>query len=166
VSRILVSISTQSAAVHLAVTADWRVLGFALAAATLTCAIFGVLPALRATSAQPVTAMKTGGSGMTASRECFSLQRFMVVTQVAVSLVLVLTALLFVRSFRNLILFDPGMDEGGITIAFAGFQDSNVPPDQWAEFQTAVAGRRCRHSGNRRSGHNNDNSFAGFRMGP
>jgi predicted permease len=62
-------------------------------------------------------------------------QRLMVITQISVSLVLLVAALLFVRSFRNLMTFDPGMREGGITVAFLGFWQSNLPPQRWAEFE-------------------------------
>jgi predicted permease len=114
---------------------DWRVLLFAAGVAILTCAAFGVLPALRAAQAQPAAAMKTGGRCTTAGRERFSLQRAMVVTQVSVSLVLLVAALLFVRSFRNLMTFDPGMRESGITTGFLGFWQSNLPPQRWLEFK-------------------------------
>ena len=59
----------------------------------------------------------------------------MVVTQISVSLVLLVAALLFVRSFRNLMTFDPGMREGGITAGFLGFWQSNLPPQRWLEFK-------------------------------
>src|SRR5439155_21550120 len=114
---------------------DWRVLLFGIAVGALTCAVFGAVPAVRATRAEPVTAMKGGGRGMTAGRERFSVQRLMVVTQMTVSLVLLVAALLFVRSFRNLMTFDPGMREGGITLAFLGFQQSRLQPDRYEPFQ-------------------------------
>ena len=72
---------------------------------------------------------------MTGSREHFSLQRLMVVTQIAVSLVLLAGALLFVRSFRKLITFDPGMRESGITVAILLFQQAHVPPAHYEEFK-------------------------------
>jgi predicted permease len=135
-SGVLVwAISTEGSSVNLDTAMDWRVLLFAAGMAILTCAVFGVLPALRASNAQPAAAMKAGGRGMTAGRERFSLQRLMVVTQISVSLVLLVAALLFVRSFRNLMTFDPGMREGGITVAFLGFWQSNLPPQRWAEFE-------------------------------
>ena len=135
-SGVLVwALSTEGSSVNLNTGMDWRVLLFAAGVAILTCAAFGVLPALRAANAQPAAAMKTGGRGMTAGRERFSLQRLMVVTQISVSLVLLVAALLFVRSFRNLITFDPGMREGGITVAFLGYWQSNLPPQRWAEFE-------------------------------
>lgn len=129
------SILPEGEKVELRIVTDWRVLLFACAAAVATCVIFGALPALRASHAQPSAAMKTGGRGMTAGRERFSLQRLMMVTQISVSLVLLVAALLFVRSFRNLMTFDPGMRESGIIRAFLGYWQLNLPPDRWMEFE-------------------------------
>ena len=135
-SRVLASsLSTESDPVELAVATDWRVLLFAAAAGALTCAIFGALPALRATNAEPVAAMKAGGHGMTGSRERFSLQRLMVIAQISVSLVLLVGALLFVRSFRNLMTFDPGMREAGITMATFEFEKPAVADAEYVELQ-------------------------------
>src|SRR5262249_34990768 len=118
-SRALVwALSTEGDRVQLAIGTDWRVLLFLTAVTAFTCLVFGIVPALRASSTQPADAMKTGGRGQSAGRERFSMQRAMVVTQIAVSLVLLVGALLFVRSFYNLMTFDPGMREAGITVEF------------------------------------------------
>jgi putative ABC transport system permease protein len=119
---------------ELRIVTDWRVLLFAVSAAVLTCLIFGALPALRASQAHPVAAMKAGGRGLTAGRERFSLQRALVVTQISISLLLLVGALLFVRSFRNLMTFNPGLRESGVTSAFLGYWQSNLPPDRWTPF--------------------------------
>jgi predicted permease len=135
-SQLLVwSFSTEGAGVTLQTVTDWRVLLFAAGVAALTCIVFGIAPALRATRAEPISAMKAGGRGTTGGRERFSLQRLLVVAQVSVSLVLLVGALLFVRSFRNLMTFDPGMRESGITDAFLGFWQSNLSKERWADFQ-------------------------------
>jgi predicted permease len=135
-SRVLIwSLSTESGSVHLEVQTDWRVLLFAVGLAGLTCIFFGAIPALRATNTEPVAAMKAGSRGLTRGRERFSMQRLMVVTQIAVSLVLLVGAFLFVRSFRNLMTFDPGMREGGIIVAFIGYERSHVAPGHYEEFQ-------------------------------
>jgi predicted permease len=134
-SRALVwSISTRDNMIILSTATDWRVLFFTSAAAILACAVFGVTPALRATAAEPVSAMKAGGRGITSSRQRFLTQRWMVVTQISVSLVLLVGALLFVRSFRNLVTIDPGMRERGITVVFAQFQQSHVAPEHYEDF--------------------------------
>jgi predicted permease len=135
-SRALVlSLSTEGDRVTLFTGTDWRVLLFAAAVTVLTCLVFGMAPSFRASAADPVTAMRTGGRGLTAGRERFSIQRAMVVTQISVSLVLLVGALLFVRSFRNLMTFDPGMREEGITLAFIGFQKSNISRDHLEQFK-------------------------------
>src|SRR5580704_5229007 len=135
-SQLLVwAFSTEGAAISLETVTDWRVLLFAAGIAALTCVLFGVAPALRATRAEPISAMKAGGRGTTGGRERFSLQRLLVVAQVSVSLVLLVGALLFVRSFRNLMTFDPGMRESGITDAFLGFWQSNLARERWADFE-------------------------------
>jgi predicted permease len=82
--------------------------------------------------------MRSGGRGMTAGRERFSFQRAMVVTQISISLVLLVGALLFVRSFHNLMTFNPGMREEGITLAFIGFEKSNIPPNHLEEFERTL----------------------------
>jgi predicted permease len=133
--RVLVwQISTVGNVVNLQMATDWRVLFFATAVAALTCILFGVAPGFRSTRTDPVAAMKSGGR-TTAGRERLSLQQFMVVTQIAVSLVLLVGALLFVRSFRNLVTLDPGMRESGITRGFLGFWQSKMPAERWPEFQ-------------------------------
>jgi predicted permease len=131
---IVWQISTQDNIVNLQMVTDWRVLFFAAAVAAATCILFGIAPAFRAARTSPIAAMKSGGR-TTADRDRLSLQQFMVVTQIAVSLVLLVGALLFVRSFRNLVTFDPGMRESGITAAFLGFWQSNIPAERWPGVQ-------------------------------
>ena len=139
-SKVLVtSLSAEGGAVTLATPLDWRVLLFAAGVATVTCVVFGMAPSFRASGADPVTAMRSGGRGMTAGRERFSFQRAMVVTQISVSLVLLAGALLFVRSFYNLTTFNPGIREEGITLAFIGFDKSNVPADRIEPFSRELA---------------------------
>ena len=77
-----------------------------------TCLLFGLLPAIRATRTAPGAAMKAGSRGSTDTRERFGLRRALVVAQVALSLVLVVGALLFVRSLRNLMTLDAGLRAG------------------------------------------------------
>jgi predicted permease len=135
-SRVLIAfLSTEDNAVALPMGTDWRVLVFAAGITALACIVFGVVPAIRASGADPVTAMKSGGRGMTASRERFSLQRAMVVTQISISLVLLAGALLFVRSFHNLMTENRGMRTQSIILGRIAFQKSNVPPGHIAQFK-------------------------------
>jgi predicted permease len=135
-SRLLVaSLNTSQNSIQLSIATDWRVLLFAAAVAALTCIVFGTIPALRGANADPIGALKSGECGIAGNRERFSVQRVMVVAQIAVSLVLLVGALLFVRSYRNLMTLDPGMRESGIAIGYFGFGSLKVKPENVAEFK-------------------------------
>jgi predicted permease len=138
-SRALVwAISTQGDPVNLQIVTDWRVLLFATSATVGTCLIFGVIPAIRAIRTEPLSTIRTTGTGATMGRERFSLQQGMVTAQISISLVLLVGALLFVRSFRNLLALNPGMRESGITVAFLGFWQSDLRSDRWASYETEL----------------------------
>ena len=138
-SRALVhSLDTGQGAVQLAIVADWRVLLFAAAASVATCVLFATLPALRSSRAEPLTSLKSGERGVVGNRERFSVQRAMVITQIAVSMVLLVGALLFVRSYRNLLTLNPGIRENNITIGNFAFPGANVKLDNLAQLVDAV----------------------------
>jgi predicted permease len=69
------------------------------------------------------------------NRERFSLQRAMVITQVAVSMVLLVGALLFVRSYRNLLTLNPGIRENRITIGYFGFRSATIKSKNLADYK-------------------------------
>lgn len=138
-SRALVwLLSTEDNPLILPLSTDWRVLAFAAASGALTCACFGIIPAVRSTRGDPVDVMK-GGRSSTATRESFAMQRVLIVAQIAISLVLLVGAFLLVRSFRNLITLNPGMRESGITVAIvAPLRQSAVPPARSEELTREV----------------------------
>jgi putative ABC transport system permease protein len=111
-------ISTENNPLFVGLSLDWRVLGFTAGLALLTCLLFGLVPAMRATHLAPAVALRSGGRGATAGGPRVSLRRTLVVTQVALSLVLLVGALLFVRSLRNLVTAEAGFQaEGVLTVA-------------------------------------------------
>jgi predicted permease len=120
-SHVLVwALASRGVPPALFVATNWRVLTFTAVTAVATCVVFGLAPALRARRIAPAVALKAGGRGTTAGRERFSTQRAMVIVQIAVSVVLLVAAFLFVRSFYNLVTFNPGMRMSGITIGNLG----------------------------------------------
>ena len=141
-SRLMVSyLSTQNSQLFVDLHPDWRVLGFTSGLAILTCAIFGLAPALRATRVAPVVVLKSTGRGMTAGRERFGLRRALVISQVALSLVLLVGALLFVRTLRNLLTLDPGFQQQGVLVAELDFTRLNLPAERRQEFKREVLER-------------------------
>jgi predicted permease len=115
----------QDPTLQLNLGADWRVLAFTAVVALATCILFDLVPALRSSRATPSVALKSGTRGTTSGRERFSFQRTLVVTQIALAMVLLVSALLFVRSFRNLMTFDPGFREDGILVGFVNLTHLN-----------------------------------------
>jgi len=112
---------------------DWRVLGFTAAMAVLTCVLFGLVPAMRATRVEPSSVMRASGRGLTAGRERFSLRRALVVAQMAMSLVLLAGALLFVRSLQKLLAVDPGFRPEGIVAVSVDYRAAHYPSARIAE---------------------------------
>ncbi len=114
-SRGLIAfLSTSGNDLFVDLSPDIRVFGFTAALAIATCLLFGLLPAIRATRISPASVMRASGRGLSAGRERFSWRRALVVSQVALSLVLLVGALLFVRSLNNVLAVDPGFRPEGI----------------------------------------------------
>ena len=120
---------------------DWRVLGFTAAMAILTCLLFGLAPALRATRVEPSSVMRASGRGLTAGREKFSLRRALVVAQVAMSLVLLAGALLFMRSLQKLLAVDPGFRPEGIVAVSVDYRTAHYPRERINEVRRQMLER-------------------------
>jgi putative ABC transport system permease protein len=114
---------------------DMRVLLFTIGIALLTCLFFGVAPAVRAGRTDPGTVMKMNGRGITAGRQHFLLRRGLIVSQVALSVVLLVAALLFVQTFRNLLTLNPGFRQDGVLVADFDFSTLHIPAQNRAEFK-------------------------------
>jgi predicted permease len=111
------------------------VLAFTLGLAILTCFLFGLAPAVRATGSGSAEALKAGGRGNTAGRDRFGLRRALVTIQVALCLVLLVGALLFSRSLGKLLSVDPGFRSKGILIADVDLRQLNLDPDRRQPFK-------------------------------
>jgi predicted permease len=132
-------LSPAPARLALDLSPDPRVFAFTAAIATLTCALFGLVPALRATRVAPASALKSGGRGATAARGRFGLNRLLVVAQVALSLVLGVGALLFAGTLRNLVTLDLGFSPDTILVASLDLRRAGFPPGQrLAVYDTVV----------------------------
>jgi predicted lysophospholipase L1 biosynthesis ABC-type transport system permease subunit len=101
-------ISTAQNPVSLNLSLDVRVLGFTAAIATLTGVLFGLWPALRATRVSLSSAMKFSQSTESERPGRVRSRHLIVSAQVALSLVLLVTAGLFLRSFGKLVALDMG----------------------------------------------------------
>jgi putative ABC transport system permease protein len=112
-SRVVVSsLSTPETRVSLNLPLDWRVLAVTASLALLTALLFGTGPAVRASRSAPIEALKHGGRGGSGRGRSGSL----VVVQVALSLVLLAAAGLFLSTFRRLATLPLGFEAARILV--------------------------------------------------
>jgi len=109
---------------------DWRVLGFTLALSLLTGIIFGIAPAWRATKVDLAPALKDNARGSSAASRSL-LSRSLVVVQVALSLLLLVGAGLFLRTLLNLQRVEPGFNTRnlllfGVQPGLIGYKDEKL----------------------------------------
>jgi predicted permease len=128
-SEFLVAfLSTDQAPLFLDLAFGWRVFAFTAGVAAAACLLFGLAPALRATgTARPTSMLATRGATDAADR--FTLRRALVVVQVALSLVLVVGALLFGRSLLNLTTLNPGFRLDGVVVANLDMRLARLQPE-------------------------------------
>jgi predicted permease len=125
---------------------DLRVLGFTAAISLLTGVLFGVAPALRATRVDLSPALKDNARAVVHGSR-FGLTKALVVAQVALSLVLLAGAGLFVRTLRNLNNVDVGFNVENLLLfkvspRLSGYKTQQIPSlyDQMLERIEAVPG--------------------------
>lgn len=117
-ARALPSFFPESAAQGVDFSFDWRVLVFTLAVSVLTGLVFGLVPALQTTRPDLVSSLKDDAIGTSNQRfRRLGLRDSLVISQLALSLVLLISAALFVRSLRHAVNFDPGFAAQNIVTA-------------------------------------------------
>lgn len=110
---------------------DLRVLGFTIAVAVLTSLLFGVLPAFRTAGLEFTPALKNGRGSSSASTRG-AMARSLIVGQVALSVLLLVVAGLFVRSLIHLYDVDTGFDKHNVVIFSLDSSTASLPhgPDE------------------------------------
>ena len=109
---------------------DWRLLMFAAGSGVLTALLFTLAPAFESAKADPGEALKEGGrAGLGLGRR--RLRRWLVAGEVALALVLLVSATLMVQSYRNLSGVSPGFDPHPMLMVRLPAEDgAEAPPLQ------------------------------------
>jgi putative ABC transport system permease protein len=119
-SRFLANqLSTSRGRIFLDLSLDWRVVAFTVAVGILTGLIFGIVPALRSTQWTPAESLRETSVNSTASRSSAGAGRWLVSFQIALSLVLVFGAALFLRSYWTLATTDHGFRATNVELVSA-----------------------------------------------
>src|SRR5436190_2126382 len=95
----------------------------------VTGVVLGLVPALHASRSDPIESLKDSSRGST-GRQAGRLRAGLLVAEVALSLVLVVGAVLLVDSFRRLQNVDPGFRSQGVTTFFVGLPPGSYPNEE------------------------------------
>jgi len=95
---------------------DSRVLFFTLGTALLTAVLIGVAPAIKAAKPDLIEALKVGGRGGTVGWTRNPFRSLLVVTEIALALVALVGAGLFIRSMQNAQRVDPGFESKNLFV--------------------------------------------------
>jgi putative ABC transport system permease protein len=131
-------LSTTQSRLELDVSLDTTVLAFTAGVAIFTAVLFGLAPAFRATRVSPEQALRENARGSVAGSSRFRLGKALVAAQVALSLVLLVGAGLFMGTIRNLLAVDAGFDRHHVLIVHAGSLEKVPKPQRTALFQTLL----------------------------
>jgi predicted permease len=102
--------------IHLNLSPDARLLGFSMGLSLLTSLLFGLAPAFHATRADLNTAIKDEAQRSGSRSGRLSLGKMFVIAQVALSLLLLIGAGLFIRSLQNLRQVDVGFEQEQVLV--------------------------------------------------
>jgi predicted permease len=118
---------------------DWRILIFVAAVSVLTGLVFGVAPALRATAVSVNTALKETSRSVVGSRSLLS--RILLIVQVAISIVLLVGAGLFLRTLQNLRHVDVGFNAQNLVLFRVNPQLNRYDEQRTRAFYDDLLGR-------------------------
>jgi putative ABC transport system permease protein len=131
-------LSTQATTVFLDTRLDWRVLAFTGSVAIAVALLFGVVPALRASRTEPIDAIREH-SRNTAGERRLGFDGALVAGQVALCLVLVVAAGLFIRTFTTLATLNVGFDRDPVLLVRLDVPRTSAEPSQRAALYERVA---------------------------
>ncbi|MGI9627322.1 MAG: ABC transporter permease [Longimicrobiales bacterium] len=124
--------------IGLQIDPDWRVMGFTFLAAIATGILLGLLPALKASRPDLVTSLKEGGDQDGPPGRRFQLRDALVVAQVAVSLVLLVSGALMVRSLSAANKVELGYDADHIAYLSLAMEMNGYDQEQARAFYDAA----------------------------
>jgi predicted permease len=132
-ARMLPTFFPENETKGLDLSLDWRVLVFTLGVTLITGLLFGLAPALQASRQNLVPSLKDE-SGYGARLRRLSLRDVLVISQLALSLVLLIGAALFVRSLQRAVSFDPGFAAQHLLIASMETRGASLNKQQGQAF--------------------------------
>jgi predicted permease len=116
------------------ITLDWRVLFFTLVLSIAAGIGFGLVPALQLSTGDLNSVLRDEGRGASGGRRRAQVQNLLVVSQVALSMLLLVAAGLLGRSFAHLLRVSPGFDPNNVLT-----MNISLPTVKYADAQKQIA---------------------------
>ncbi len=120
---------------------DVRVFAFALLISVTTGVVFGMVPALQATRSDLVPDLKGSAHNQQKRRRRLDLRGSLVVSQVAISLVLLIGATLVIRSLRSAEAIDPGFEPDRLAVMTFALDMNGYDEDRGKDFYSTLLER-------------------------
>jgi predicted permease len=134
-------IPTTDFPVSLGIPVDRAVLLATMVISLLTGVIFGILPALRASGAAPVAVLKEDTGSASGGRRKARLTSGLVVAQISLSLLLLICAGLFIRSFMSAQQINPGFNSHNVLIATYDLFTAGYADEKGAQFDRQLVAK-------------------------
>jgi len=126
---------------RLALDVDWRVLAFTMTIALASGVLFGLAPAFQGTRSDVVTALKEELGTSTGGQRKARLRNALVAAQVALSVILLVGAALFLQSMRNAQRLDPGFETRRVLLASMDLFAHGYTEETGRQFQQQLIAR-------------------------
>ncbi|HEU5450944.1 MAG TPA: ABC transporter permease [Terriglobales bacterium] len=120
---------------------DWTVIGFTFGLAILSTALFGLMPAVQTSRTDRLAALRDRTDAPTGSTRWYGLRGALVMLQVALSLIALMGAGLFIHSLKNAQQIDPGFDVQHEFIVRLNLGPENYPQAKAEQFFDDVVNR-------------------------
>ena len=133
-TRVLVTWGADQLPPGIPIGIDLQVLLFTLTISVLAGIMFGTVPALQLARSNPNTALRDEGRGVSVGHTRTQMKNLLVVSQVALSLLLLIGAGLLLRSFLRLLSVDPGFDAHNVLT-----MDISLPTVKYANPDQQIA---------------------------
>ena len=156
---LLAMVADGDAPITLDVRPDWRILAFTAGITLLCVAGVGLVPAFRATRVDLATALRAQGRSLLGSRG--RLGRVLVVAQIALSMMLLVGVGLLVRSARELLHADLGLDRERLLVAHVAASRSQYTGARLQGFRERVADAADRVPGVAAASYTQEGLFSG-----
>jgi len=134
-------IPTTDFPISLGIRVDRAVLAATFVISVLTGVIFGILPALRSSSEAPVAVLKEDTGSASGGLRKARLASGLVVAQISLSLLLLICAGLFIRSFMSAQQINPGFNSHNVLIASYDLFTAGYTEDKGAEFDRQLVAK-------------------------